>query len=144
MNKALNALKEANPSLYSEFIELLSQDLGLGMEGSASTIRCPHCDASIQITLSQVSGERSQGSGRGRRAKRADRPRRHWNPKPNSLFNLLVRVAKIRRTTTGGVSAEFNKSMRAKLKGMSPAEVRETKIKWLSEQISKAGKSRAA
>lgn len=143
MNKALNALKEANPNLYAEFIELLTEDLGLGGDNSASTIRCPNCQGQIQVTLSLTTTSRSaQTPARAARSRKVERPRRQWNPKPNSLFNLLVRVAKIRRTTTGGVSAEFNKTMRSRLKGLSPAEVRETKIKWLNDQISKAGRSK--
>ena len=143
MNKALNALKEANPNLYAEFIELLSEDLGLGGDTSVSPIRCPNCQAQIQVALSQsTAAQPARGGRRGRPARKTGRTRRQWNPKPNSLFNLLVRVAKIRRTTTGGVSAEFNKSMRSKLKGLSPAEAREVKIQWLNDQISKAGKSK--
>ena len=52
-------------------------------------------------------------------------------------------MAKIRRTTTGGVSAEFNKAMRSRIKGLKPAEIREVKIKWLTGEIAK-NKSRAA
>ena len=133
MNKALNALKEANPKLFAQFMNLLTEDLGIGGESSSGTVICPNCQTDFQITL-KASESTRRASRNGRKYKRK------WNPKPKSLFNQLVTLAKIRRTTTGGVNAEFNKAMKSKLKGLTPAEIREVKIKWVAEQIAK-GKS---
>ena len=140
MNKALRALKDANPRLFAQFMDLLAEDLGIGAESSSGSLTCPNCSAEFQVSLSsspsRTAQTRQPRGGRGQR-------RRNWNPKPKSLFNLLVTLAKIRRTTTGGVSAEFNRTMRSKVKGLSAAEVREVKIKWLNDEIAKS-KSRAA
>lgn len=141
MNKALKALKDANPRLFSQFMDLLAEDLGIGGEGSAGTLTCPNCRAEFEVMLNAAarSQQTRQSKSRGARPGR----RRNWNPKPKSLFNLLVTLAKIRRTTTGGVSAEFNRTMRSKMKGLSTAEIRELKIKWLTDEIAKS-KSKAA
>lgn len=141
MNKALKALKDANPRLFSQFMDLLAEDLGIGGEGSAGTLTCPNCRAEFGVMLNAAarSQQTRQSKSRGARPGR----RRNWNPKPKSLFNLLVTLAKIRRTTTGGVSAEFNRTMRSKMKGLSTAEIRELKIKWLTDEIAKS-KSKAA
>lgn len=141
MNKALKALKEANPRLFAQFMDLLTEDLGIGGNTFAGNLTCPNCQSEFQVSLNSTQSEQPRQL-RTRKSSREGR-RRNWNPKPKSLFNLLVTMAKIRRTTTGGVSAEFNKSMRSKIKGLKPAEVREVKIKWLQDEISK-NKSKAA
>ena len=144
MNKALKTLKEANPRLFAQFMELLAEDLGIGNEKSAGSLTCPNCQSEFQVALSSASVQVEQPrQGRARAGTTRGARRRNWNPKPKSLFNLLVTMAKIRRTTTGGVSAEFNKANRSRIKGLKPAEIREVKIKWLTDEIAK-NKSKAA
>ena len=140
MNKALKALKEANPKLFGQFMGLLTEDLGISsINSSSGSLTCPNCLAQFQVALSEMESVRVAGS-RSRKVQ----PRKYarkWKPKPNSLFMLLVKVARIRRTTTGNVSAEFNKAMRSRIKGLPPKEIRKIKIVWLNEQIAK-GKSK--
>jgi hypothetical protein len=141
MNKALKALKEANPSLFAQFMELLTEDLGLAEESIAGRLECPACHNQFQIALNRtVPSSRSRGKGR---ASMNVKRKRVWNPKRTSLFSRLVTLAKIRKTTTGGVNAEFNRVMRGKVKGLPPPEVREIKMKWVNGEIAKS-KNRAA
>jgi hypothetical protein len=144
MNKALKALKDANPRLFTQFMDLLAEDFGIGGDMSAGTLTCPNCQSEFQVALNSTSAQVAQPrQARTRKGPARVGRRRNWNPKPKSLFNLLVTMAKIRKTTTGGVSAEFNKTMRSKIKGLKPAEVREIKIKWLQDEIAKS-RSKAA
>jgi hypothetical protein len=143
MNKALKALKEANPRLFTQFMDLLAEDFGIGGDTLAGTLTCPNCQSEFQVALNSASAQGAQPRQTRRRKDATVARRRNWNPKPKSLFNLLVTMAKIRKTTTGGVSAEFNKTMRSRIKGLKPADVREVKIKWLQDEIAKS-RSKAA
>ena len=146
MNKALQALKEANPRLFTQFMDLLTEDLGIGLDTSSGSLKCPNCKAQFQVALSPIrSSTRQAGRPKSGIVATGGKQTRKWNPKPKSLFNLLVKVARIRRTTTGNVSAEFNKAMRSRIKGLNPPEVKQVKIEWLTEQIAKAkSKTKAA
>jgi hypothetical protein len=130
MNRALQALQDSNPELFLQFMTLLRQDFGLESELSMNGYRCPSCDTPLDIKIEKVEQSKAVHASKvqGKRA---------WNPKPNSLFNLLVRVARLRKATTGKVSADFNKQMQAKMKGRTAAETKEIKIKWLKDQLAK-------
>src|SRR5688572_18456066 len=123
MNRALQSLRDANPELYSQFVELLQEDLGFGGQSNSGTLECPNCHTGFRINLTNVKqNQPRQGKPRGKR---------RWNIKPNSLFGLLVQTARLQKMTTGQVSADFNKAMKSRIKGRNPSEVREIKIKWL-------------
>jgi hypothetical protein len=132
MNRALQALKESNPELYEQFVTSLTEDLGLGTQISSGSLECPSCHAKFEMSLTAVGNEVKRTRVKGKR---------EWKPKPNSMFSLLVDLARLQKMTTGKVSAQFNKAMGSRLKGLSAAEVREQKMKWVKAQIAK-GRSR--
>ncbi len=134
MNEALVSFKRTNPKLYSQFIRLLIRDLGVESELQSNRIKCPNCKA--VLTISVGSQDRKSRVSKTKVARK-----RNWSAKPNSLFDLLVKVASQNKMTTGKVSAEFNRTMKSVIRRRNPKETREIKIKWLKDQLSKGRKS---
>ena len=128
MTRALETLKRVRPELYTEFIRLLSEDLGLPSI-LQNSFKCPNCDAALSVSNNVHAKHQALVKNEIRK--------RGWKTNQNSLFNLLVRVARLKKKTTGGVSAEFNKAMATKIRHHKPDEVRQVKIKWLSDQLQK-------
>jgi hypothetical protein len=136
MNQALAFFQRTNPELYSQFIHLLIQDLGVESDLQSNNFQCPNCGTALTIS-------KGFQQEKARIPKSGPATKRDWRLKPNSLFDLLVRVARLNKMTTGKVSAEFNKVMKSKIRGRNPKETREIKIKWLKSQLSK-GRRRVA
>jgi hypothetical protein len=132
---ALDLIKKSDPSLYSEFLQAFSKELGL----DAGTFRCPNCDQQLHVTATGrgATGSRQSraGVGRTRGGKRTG-----FKAAPGSLFQLLVDLARLRNTTTGTINREFSKTFKPKKK-LSPKELKAAKVEWTKQQIAKARKA---
>ncbi len=126
MNSALKSLKEADPKLYETFIKALKEDLDLPKEEALSILECPSCHTRFHMTL--TAAPESGKSGRMVKRKRKV---------TGKLFNLIVQLARLQNTSTGGINREFKTTMAKKFKGMNPVQIREKKIEWLKVRIGK-------
>ncbi len=139
MISALEQLKKEKPELYRAFTQALIEDLGLISGQSVSTFSCPNCSSTFQIVVS--SRQALPKPARARR-KAAPAPQKK-SPMESPLFAALVDLARLRKTRTGDVNAEFKKLMKNKIKKMDKKELRAAKIEWLRKEITKA-RSKAA
>jgi hypothetical protein len=137
---ALELIKKSDPKLYSQFLDAFSKDLGL----EQTVFRCPNCNNSLQVTagpvVSQLNSKEKKRPGRKphltvQRAK--TRKTRGWRPRPNSLFQLLVDLARLRGTTTGVVNGDYSKMLKKSKKKLPPKEAKEAKIAWAKAEITK-------
>jgi hypothetical protein len=53
------------------------------------------------------------------------------------LNDLLIELARMRRTTTGTINGQFKKIMGRKIKKLDKREQRQTKVEWLKSELAK-------
>lgn len=125
MNSALESLRRSNPRVFDQFMKALSDDLGVG----ASSFTCPNCNSRLEIVVAEA-GRRGRGRGRagiGRSTTRA----------ADGLNDLLIELARMRRTTTGTINAQFKKVMGRKIKKLDKKQQRQQKVEWLKSELAK-------
>ena len=121
MNAALENLKKSDPRLFQKFVEALQQDLGAPQP--LATFECPACHAKFDINMEPGNNSKARKTAYGLGE--------------DSLLQLLLELARLKRVTTGKIHSEFNKAHGEKLKGMKAPQVRELKKEWLRLQIAK-------
>jgi hypothetical protein len=124
MQSALENLKKSDPRLFKRFVEALQEDLGIFGEPIAS-FQCPACRTRFDINAGLNSGT-AKGKRFGSHLAGND-----------SLLELLLELARLKKATTGKIHLEFNKTAGEKLKGMRPPQIREMKREWLKSQVAK-------
>ena len=121
MNAALESLKKSDPRLFQKFVDALQQDLGVTEH--LATFECPACHTKFDINTA------TNNNSRGKRTA--------YGLGENSLLQLLLELARLKKVTTGKLHSEFNKAQGEKLKGMKAPQIRELKKEWLRSQIAK-------
>jgi hypothetical protein len=121
MNAALENLKKSDPRLFQKFVDALQEDLGVTEH--LATFECPACHTKFDINTApgNNSGERKIEIGSGE----------------DSLLQLLLELARLKKVTTGKIHAEFNRAHAEKLKGVRAPQIRKMKTEWLRSQIAK-------
>lgn len=126
MNSALENLRRSNPRAFDQFMKALSDDLGVG----ASSFTCPNCHAKLEIVVAEAGGRRGRPAAGVARARKSTRA-------ADGLNDLLIELARMRRTTTGTINAQFKKTMGRKIKKLDKREQRQTKVEWLKSELAK-------
>jgi len=119
-------LRRSNPRVFDQFMKALSDDLGVA---SASSFTCPNCNSRLEIVVAET-GRRGRARGRigvGRGATRA----------ADGLNDFLIELARMRRTTTGTINAQFKKVMGRKIKKLDKKQQRHQKVEWLKSELAK-------
>jgi hypothetical protein len=121
MNAALESLKKSDPRLFQRFLDALQQDLGV--TENLATFECPTCHTRFDINTA------ANNNSNGRKTS--------YGLGENSLLQLLLELARLKKVTTGKIHSEFNKTQGEKLKGMKAPQIRELKKEWLRSQIAR-------
>ncbi len=122
-------LKRSNPRVFEQFMKALSEDLGVNASQSVVSFSCPNCTARLEIVVAEAAGK-----GRGRARGNGARPPRS----SDGLNDLLIELARQKRTTTGTINAQFKKEMGKKIKNLDKRDQRAQKVEWLKSQLGQA------
>ena len=131
MNSAMENLKRSNPRVFEQFMKALTEDLGVNASQTVVSFSCPSCNARLEVIVAEAAGK-----GRGRRGAGAGAPRASRSS--DGLNDLLIELARHKRTTTGTINALFKKEMGKKIKNMDKRDQRAQKVEWLKVQLGQA------